>query len=184
MLLAPLPPMEHLPSPPRQEALAHADALYNLARHLAGNAADAEDLVQDTFARAFAVWDRFAPGTNVKAWLFRILRNSFLDRARHERMHPTEGGDDVALEALEADGREAFLRGDRELESLRRLIGREIEAALAELKEESRTVVLLDLEGLTEAEMAMVIGCPPGTVKSRLSRARAALRRKLADYRR
>lgn len=175
---------EHPPLPSRQDALCHADGLYNLARHLAGSAADAEDLVQDTFTRAFGAWDRLAPGTNLKAWLYRILRNRFLDRVRHEQVLPTEMGDGAALEMPETDGEEAFLRGDRELESMRHLVGREIEAALADLREESRTVILLDLEGLSEAEMAMVIGCPVGTIKSRLHRARTTLRKILSDYRR
>jgi len=183
-LLAQPPPMEPLPGMPPQAALAHADALYNLARYLTGNSADAEDLVQDSFARAFGAWGRFAPGTDLKAWLFRILRNAFLDRARHERRYPTEGGDEGAMTAVEAGGQDGLLRGDLELELMRTLVGREIESALADLNEESRTVVLLDLEGLTEGEMSMVIGCPVGTVKSRLSRARAALRKKLAEYRR
>jgi RNA polymerase sigma-70 factor (ECF subfamily) len=183
-LLAQPPPTEPALRAARQEALAHLDALYNLARHLAGNPADAEDLVQDTFARAFGAWERFAPGTDLKAWLFRILRNTFLDRARHERRHPTVGADEGVAGAMEAAEPDGMLRGDRELEQLRGIVGREIEAALAELSEESRTVILLDLEGLTEAEMAEVMGCPAGTVKSRLSRSRAALRRKLAEYRR
>jgi RNA polymerase sigma-70 factor (ECF subfamily) len=173
-----------LPVPSRRAALAHADGLHGLARHLTGNAADAEDLVQETYARAFGAWDHFVPGTNLKAWLFRILRNGFLDRVRHERLHPTASGDDGVLEAPEPGERDDFLRGDRELEVLRHVVGREIEDALAALPEEARTVVLLDLEGLTGTEMAAVIGCPAGTIKSRLHRARAALRRKLTEYRR
>ncbi len=161
-----------------EQALAHADALYNLARHLARDPADAEDLVQETFARAFA--GRFEPGTNLRAWLFRILRNAFLDRARRERRAPAAGeAGDVAGDAA-ADG--PSLRDDRELEAMRRIVGEEIEAALQQLPEEARTTVLLDLEGFTEAESALVLGCAPGTVKSRLSRARAALRARLAVY--
>jgi RNA polymerase sigma-70 factor (ECF subfamily) len=173
-----------LRAPSRREALAHADALYALAHHLARTPADAEDLVQETFARAFAAWDGFTPGTNLKAWLLRILRNCFLDRERHERLHPRGEADEATLESPAADAGESFLRGDRELESLRRVVGQEIEAAVRALREESRVVVLLDLEGLAEAEIAAVVGCPAGTVKSRLSRARSELRRRLAVYRR
>jgi RNA polymerase sigma-70 factor (ECF subfamily) len=183
-LLAQLPPTEPPTRLPRQAALAHADALYNLAHHLVRNSADAEDLVQDTFARAFGAWDRVAPGVDLKPWLFRILRNAFLDRARHERRHPTECGNEDAMATVEAGGQDGLLRGDLELDRMRALVGREIERALADLNEESRTVILLDLEGFTEAEMSLVVGCPVGTVKSRLSRARAALRQKLAEYRR
>lgn len=160
-----------------ERALAHAEALYRLARHLDREAA--EDLVQETFARALRAADRFAPGTDLKAWLFRILRNAHLDRHRQAARHPSDGAGELA--ELEA-GTGAWLRDDAELERLRGLVGVEIEAALSRLPDEARTAVLLDLEGFTESEMAAILGCPAGTVKSRLSRARAALRRSLSDY--
>jgi len=159
-------------------ALAHADALHNLARYLVRTEADAEDLVQETYARAFAAAGRFEPGTNLKAWLFRILRNLFLDRLRRDRRATEPLDEDAPAEA----GDDAWLRGDVELEAMRRLVGAEIEGALRALSEEARTTVLLDVEGFTEPEMAQVLGCAPGTVKSRLSRARATLRRRLAEY--
>jgi RNA polymerase sigma-70 factor (ECF subfamily) len=161
------------------QALAHADALHNLALHLAATAADAEDLVQETYVHAFGAAGRFAPGSNLKAWLFRILRNAFLSRLRRERRAPAvvEG-----VETAEVPAPEAWLRDDFELDAMRGLVSEEIEAALRALSEEARTAVLLDLEGFTEAEMAEVLECAPGTVKSRLSRARAALRARLADY--
>jgi RNA polymerase sigma-70 factor, ECF subfamily len=161
------------------QALAHADALHNLARYLAATPADAEDLVQETYVHAFAAAARFAPGSNLKAWLFRILRNAFLSRLRHERRAPAMVD---GAEAAEVPAGDAWLRDDFELEAMRGLVGEEIDAALRSLSEEARTTVLLDLEGLTEAEMAEVLGCAPGTVKSRLSRARAALRDQLVDY--
>jgi RNA polymerase sigma-70 factor (ECF subfamily) len=165
------------------EALAHADVLYRLALHLARHPADAEDLVQETFARALRAWGGFDGGTDLRAWLLRILRNTFLDRERHARRHPEDGD----LEEVEPDvtgAGAAWLRGDREPEQLRGLVAEEVGAALAELPEAARTLILLDLEGLSEKELALVAGCAVGTVKSRLWRARARLRDRLADYKR
>jgi RNA polymerase sigma-70 factor (ECF subfamily) len=165
-----------------REALAYADTLYNLARYLTRSPTDAEDLVQETYARALTAAHQYTPGTNLKAWLFRILRNTFLSQYRHERHNPTVGGlDTVAPTSPGADPAQ-WLRGDLELDRLRKVVGEEIERALMSLGEEARTVILLDLEGLTEVEIALTVGCPVGTVKSRLSRARAALRVLLRDY--
>ena len=163
-----------------QEALAYVDVLYNLARYLTGNSADAEDLVQETYARAIKAAGQFTPGTNLKAWLFRILRNTFISRYRRERSNPVMGGLDTVVPAVSAEER-PFM-DDVELDRLRKIVGAEIEAALMALSEDARTVILLDLEGLSEREVAEVIGCPVGTVKSRLARARAALRVRLKDY--
>lgn len=163
------------------QLLAEVDALYNFASRLTRNGSEAEDLVQDTFARAMAARAQFRPGSNLKAWLFRILRNAYIDgrrRARH--------GFEVAARDEEdtVEVHTDLLRGDLELERLRRVVAEDIEAALAKLGDEARTVVLLDLEGFSEAEIGEVMGTPPGTVKSRLSRARARLRRLLVEYQR
>ncbi len=168
------------PAPGRgEEALAHADALFRLSRYLARDADEAEDLVQETYVHALRAWDQFTPGTDLRAWLFRILRNAHLSRRRRDRRDAVERGAD---ELTDDPGPESWLRDDLELERMRRLVGEEIEAALRSLSEDARTVVLLDVEGLTEAEVAEVMGCAVGTVKSRLARARAALRERLADY--
>jgi RNA polymerase sigma-70 factor (ECF subfamily) len=159
-----------------QEALAYVDALHNLACYLAGHGADAEDLVQETYARALQGAHQFTPATNLKAWLFRILRNAFISRYRRSRTNPVVSG----FETVAAE--EPWFLDDIELDRLRKVVGAEIEAALMALSEDARTVVLLDLDGLTDQEVADVIGCAPGTVKSRLARARAALRRSLKDY--
>jgi RNA polymerase sigma-70 factor (ECF subfamily) len=165
-----------------QEALAYADTLYNLARYLTGSPTDAEDLVQETYARALKSAHQFTPGTNLKAWLFRILRNSFISRYRHERHNPIVGGLDTVDPIAQGPDRQEWLRDDPELDRLRNVVGEEIERALMTLSEDARTVVLLDLEGLSEVEVAQVVGCAVGTVKSRLARARAALRLELRDY--
>ena len=162
------------------EALGHADALHELARYLTGRDADAEDLVQETYARALGAGARFTPGTNLKAWLFRILRNAFLDAARRRRRAPPRAGADLD----EAPGPEPAILGDAELGRLRGVVAEEIEGALRTLPEEARTVILLDVEGLDEGEIAEVMGCARGTVKSRLHRARSALRARLSEYRR
>jgi len=165
-----------------QEALAYADVLHNLARYLTGNDTDADDLVQETYARALQAAGQFTPGTNLKAWLFRILRNTFISRYRRERNNPVVGGFDTTAPAVAVAGEAHWFMDDPELERLRTVVAAEIEAALMTLSEDARTVILLDLEGLTEGEVAEVIGCPVGTVKSRLARARAALRLRLKDY--
>jgi len=165
-----------------REALAYADTLYNLARYLAGNQTDAEDLVQDTYTRALQGAAQFTPGTNLKAWLFRILRNTFISRYRRQRHNPTIGGLDTVDPTAQGPTREEWLRDDPELERLRTVVGAEIERALMTLSEEARTVILLDLEGLTDVEVAQIVGCAVGTVKSRLARARVALRVLLKDY--
>ena len=165
-----------------EQALAYADTLHNLARYLTGNETDAEDLVQETYARALRAQHQFTPGTNLKAWLFRILRNTFVSLYRRQRNDPTTGGLDTVAPEGQGPADESWLLGDIELDRLRKVVAEEIEAALMTLTEDARTVILLDLEGLTEVEAAEVLGCAVGTVKSRLARARAALRLKLRDY--
>jgi RNA polymerase sigma-70 factor (ECF subfamily) len=163
-------------------ALGHLDALYRLALHLSSSATEAEDLVQDTYARALGKESQFIPGSNVRAWLFRILRNLHVDSWRRARKNPvreTLDGDEPSEDKAE---RGELLRGDEELDRLRGMVAEDIEAALRQLSPDARTIVLLDLEGFTQEEVAQVMGCEVGTVKSRLSRARARLRELLSDY--
>ena len=160
------------------QALAHVDALYAFAWRLAREQALADDLVQETFARCLSHAGNFEEGTNLKAWLFRILRNLFFDVRRRDARYVSDMGIDPGTSAAAL----VSLRGDPEIARLRKLVAAEIEAALSALTEEQRTVVLLDLEGFSEKEIADIAGCAAGTVKSRLARARAALREKLWEY--
>jgi RNA polymerase sigma-70 factor (ECF subfamily) len=164
------------------EALAHLDALHQFARYLAREPSLAEDLVQETFAKCLAAEHQFVRGSNVKAWLFRILRNAFVDARRRSKRSPVGGGFDLEAASDEDAGGTDPLRGDIEIDRLRGLVAADIEAALDSLSEDARTVVLLDVEGFTEAEMADVMACAPGTIKSRLARARAVLRTRLKEY--
>src|SRR5262247_1848202 len=167
-----------------REALAYADTLYNLARHLAGNDADAEDLVQETYSRALGSAAQFTPGTNLKAWLFRILRNTFISQYRRQRGNPTVGGLDTVAPIGYGPADVGRAKDEVELDRLRKIMAEGIERALMMLAGGARTVILLDLEGLTEVEVAHVRGCAVGTVKSRLFRARAALRALLKEWKR
>ena len=165
-----------------RSALVHLDALYRVARHLTGRDEDAEDLVQETYTRAAAAWDQFNAGSNLRAWLFRILRNAHIDAYRRARTSPVRPmSEDDGLYDTEAPTPEP-LRGDGGLERLRGVVASDIEAALGQLSADARAIILLDLEGFTETELAEALGCAVGTVKSRLSRARAILRERLQDY--
>jgi RNA polymerase sigma-70 factor (ECF subfamily) len=163
-----------------RQALAHADALYNFARWLARDPVEAEDLVQEAYMRALGAAPQFEPGSNLKAWLFRILRNAFIDRRRRSQREASSR----YVEDVDADGEpiEPAI-SELQLDQIRALVAEDVSAAVHSLPEAFRTVILLDLEGMTEAEVANVLGCATGTVKSRLSRARAALRERLAAYR-
>ena len=169
-----------LPLP--RAVLEHTDALFRVARNLTGRDEDAEDLVQDTFARALGAHSQFSPGTNLRAWLFRILRNVHVDLVSTVAQEPGAHGDRGRRNRRRGPRPRIRSAATRILERLRGVVAEDIEAALASLSVDARTVILLDLEGLTETELSEVMGCSVGTVKSRLSRARAALRTKLRDY--
>ncbi len=161
-------------------ALTHADALYDLARWLVRDPDAAEELVQETYARALGAAHQFEAGSNLKAWLLRILRNTYLDGRRRLRPAVADPDDVDALSSATSAGAPA---DESQSAQIRAVVADEVAAAVAALPEGWRTAVLLDLEGLSEAEMASVLGCAEGTVKSRLARARAALRERLAAHR-
>ncbi len=159
-----------------QEALAYVDALYSFALRLTKRPPDADDLVQETYLRAFRFAHRFEPGTHLRAWLFQILRNTFLTFYRRESHAPVLLGAE-SLEAPEGPG-----EGETATASVATVL--DLERALAEVPEEFRSVLLLaDLEGFALGEIAHIMDVPVGTVKSRLFRARRLVRRRLSDYR-
>ena len=160
-----------------RDALQHLDALYNFALYLSRNPSDADDLVQETYLRAFRFSHRFEPGTHLRAWLFQILRNTFLTfyRVRGRESAVAEDGIpdwDVPMfhEAPEESSRVADAHTD-------------LERAMRRLPEEFRTVLLLaEVEGLPLEDVARIMACPVGTVKSRIFRAKERLRGLLHDY--
>ncbi len=177
---------ESLPMPQAKtelpaEALGHLDALYNLARWLARDPAEAEDLVQETYLRAIRAAHQFQPGTNLRAWLFQILRNTFFTLYKRKGREP-DVLDPGVLDAMPATGSGA--RGNERLAGAQDgTAGMDLTAALNRLPEEYRSVVLLaDLEDFSMVEIAAIMDCPVGTVKSRLFRARGILKDLLRDY--
>ena len=161
----------------RRDALAHLDALYNFAVYLTRKPLEAEDLVQETYARAFRFSHRFQPGTHLRAWLFQILRNTFLTFYRvREREAP------VAEDGV-PDWETPMFHDAPEENSGAMDAHTDLERAMRRLPEEFRTVLLLaEVEGLPLEEVARVMACPVGTVKSRIFRAKERLRSLLRDY--
>jgi RNA polymerase sigma-70 factor (ECF subfamily) len=140
--------------------------------------------VQETFARALGAKQQFTTGTNLKAWLFKILRNLHVDELRRSSKSPLADAGELNEAAWPRGGELEQLRGDAELEALRNLVAEDIDAALGTLSSDAQAIILLDFEGFTEPELAELLSCAPGTVKSRLARARALLRQCLTEYRR
>ena len=132
-----------------REALAYIDALHNLARYLTGSLPDAEDLVQETYTRALQAAEQFTPGTNLKAWLFRILRNTFVDQYRRHRNDPTVGGLDTVDPVAQGAAHEVWLRGDIDIDRLRNVVAEDIDKALKlGLNHPMGPFELVDLVGL------------------------------------
>jgi RNA polymerase sigma-70 factor (ECF subfamily) len=164
-----------------EEALVHLDALYGLALRLSGgDEPRAEDLVQESILKAYRAWDRFEAGTNCRAWLMTILRNTFINQFRQKKSRPTPIEFEQAAERPFAD---ALYEADPEGRIFDHIIDDQVIGAIDELPEEFRVVVVLsDLEGLTYQEVAELMGIPVGTVKSRLFRARKRLQERLYEY--
>jgi RNA polymerase sigma-70 factor (ECF subfamily) len=167
------------------EALRHLDALYRTALRMTRSEADAEDLVQETYIRAFRFRDQFTLGTNMKAWLFRILTNTFINTYRRKAAQPEvtdlEGVDEFSLYRRMTDDRAASSSPDPETELLNSVVDTEVTDALEELPEKFRSTVLLDVEGFSYKEIAEMLSIPIGTVMSRLHRGRKFLQKRLYD---
>jgi RNA polymerase sigma-70 factor, ECF subfamily len=165
------------------EALALADQVYRVARRLVGSREEAEDLVQETYARAFRSWRSFTPGTNMRAWLLRILTNLNVDRGRRiqrsPQTQPLEEGDYYLANKLASAAGEEALEQEQVVE---RMSQDSIVNALAEIQPQFReVVVLVDIGDFTYADAAQILDVPIGTVMSRLHRGRRALKQKLAE---
>jgi RNA polymerase sigma-70 factor (ECF subfamily) len=167
------------------DALAYLDQLYGAALRMTRNPSDAEDIVQDTYAKAFASFHQFKPGTNLKAWLYRILTNTYINSYRKAQRQPQIGSgeeiEDWQLAKAASHDSQGLLSA--EAEALNSIPDTVITGALDSLSPEFRQVVLLaDVEGFAYKEIAEIMGTPIGTVMSRLNRGRAQLREKLGEY--
>jgi RNA polymerase sigma-70 factor (ECF subfamily) len=166
-----------------EEALSLADQVYRVARRLVGSREEAEDLVQETYARAFRSWRSYTPGTNMRAWLLRILTNLNVDRGRKiqrtPQTQPLEESDYYLANKMASAAGEAALETDEVVE---RLSQDSVVRALAEIPPQFRdVVVLVDIGDFTYADAAQILDVPIGTVMSRLHRGRRALKQRLAD---
>jgi RNA polymerase sigma factor (sigma-70 family) len=165
------------------EFLPHIDAMYNFAFRLTFDEDDAKDLVQETYLKAFRFINSFEEGTNAKAWLFRILKNSFINDYRKKSKEPAKVDYNDVESYYNSEDAQVEMTTDLRVESLRDMIGDEVSNALNSLAVDFRTVIILcDLEGFTYEEMAKILDIPIGTVRSRLHRARNLLKDKLRSY--
>ena len=166
-----------------EEFMPHLSSMYNFAYRLTYDQDDANDLVQEAFMKAYRFIDSFQQGTNAKAWLFRILKNSFINDYRKQSKRPAQVDYEDVESFYNSEGKGSSATVDLRVDTVKNMIGDEITNALNALDEDFRTVIILcDLEEFTYEEIAKILDIPIGTVRSRLHRARNVLKTKLAAY--
>lgn len=165
------------------EFMPHIDSMYNFAYKLTFDEDEAKDLVQDTYMKAYRFIHSFLEGTNSKAWLYRILKNSFINDYRKKSRQPAKVDYQEVEQFYNSEDTAKEATVDLRIETTKDMIGDEITNALNSLAIDFRTIIILcDLEGFTYEEMAKILDIPIGTVRSRLHRARNLMREKLASY--
>jgi len=175
--------MDQLYADFQAEAVPHIDALYNFGLRMTGDPDGADDLVQETMLKAFRFFDKFEKGTNCKAWLFRILKNTYINEYRKISKEPNKVDYEDIQNFYENIKATDVKSQHYEEDAFSKLLDDDISDAITQLPEDFRTVIILsDIEGFTYEEIADFIDCPIGTVRSRLHRARKMLYAKLYDY--
>jgi RNA polymerase sigma-70 factor (ECF subfamily) len=166
-----------------KEFLPHIHSIYNFAYRITFNEDDAKDLVQETYLKSFRFINSFERGTNAKAWLFRILKNSFINEFRKKNKEPVKIDYQEVEAFYNSDEVNHMITSNLQVEAIREMIGDEVSIALNSLDVDFRTVIILcDIEGFSYEEMALILDVPIGTIRSRLHRARNLLREKLKKY--
>ncbi|MCI0473982.1 MAG: sigma-70 family RNA polymerase sigma factor [Ignavibacteria bacterium] len=175
--------IERLKEEFKQDALPHIGLLYNYAYKMTGNSDDADDLLQETYLRAYRFFHKFERGTNCKAWLFRIMKNLFINNYRKNQKTPGQVDYDEIENFYESIKSERLDTGDLQEKVFNNLLDDDVTKALNSLQDDFKTVIILcDIEGLSYEEIADFVQCPIGTVRSRLHRARKLLAQKLYRY--
>jgi RNA polymerase sigma-70 factor (ECF subfamily) len=167
----------------QREMVPHMSLLYNFALRTTGNTDDAKDLLQDTYLKAYRFIDKYERGTNAKAWLFRIMKNSFINDYRRQARTPEQVDYDEIQDYYDLVKKHSDDSNDLRSQFFKNMLDDDIVKAMESLTEEFRTIIILsDLEGLTYEEIAEILEIPLGTVRSRLHRARKVMQQKLRKF--